>query len=139
MIRADKTAGLFTNISPPPSQDNHVELSLECRHVAWDAAIIAADCCTQAYRISKGLSGQLFDEAHFNVCIAYANCNHGIDDDRPSEFPEDSHGINGDCQDNDGWTLRGARATKWIETFPGPGIPTKMWSNRLVGGDPNVT
>lgn len=62
---------------------------------------IGTKCCTKDYHNSKGLSGRLWSDQDFNVAVAYANCNHGIDSDKPAMGPkEDPWGPNSVCLDD---------------------------------------
>lgn len=53
-------------------------------------------CCPKNWEISKGISGQEFSDQGWNVVIAYANCNHAPDADRPGDFQK--WGPNGQCE-----------------------------------------
>lgn len=54
------------------------------------------NCCHQGPssgitgKVGKGISGQKFTGAGWNVIIGYGNCNHGETADRPSMGPEDN-------------------------------------------------
>lgn len=70
---------------------------LGCKNdVADFAQRIYKECCRKK---GKGQSGQIFnDERGYNVVVAYGNCNHGWDSDRPGMGPpEDPWGPNGEC------------------------------------------
>ena len=63
------------------------------------AASVGRSCCTKDYTESKGISGQQFSDQGWNVIVAYGNCNHDQDRDRPGFGPaDDPWGPNGECQ-----------------------------------------
>ena len=79
--------------------DSASELKFNCTSVHDWFSKVAGSCCTQAYTKSKGISGRLLGDQNWNVAVAYGNCNHGQDADKPSMGPkEDPWGPNGACE-----------------------------------------
>ncbi|KAK0615284.1 hypothetical protein B0T17DRAFT_620074 [Bombardia bombarda] len=80
--------------------DNDNDISLSCKNeVAYMARYVGNECCTGA---PKGQSGQQFTDQNWNAIIAYANCNHGEDADRPAiGLADDPWGPNGECKAGD--------------------------------------
>jgi hypothetical protein len=77
-------------------QDNDHEVMMPCETAADFASHVGSVCCKSSYTVSKGLSGQAFSNEGWNVCVAYANCNHPADRDAPSIFIPP--GPNGECR-----------------------------------------
>jgi len=78
--------------------DNYFPINLSRKFdVGLVAQPIMDKCCHGG--MHKGISGQQFvDELGYNVIVAYANCNHGVDNDRPGIGPpSDPWGPNGVC------------------------------------------
>ena len=79
--------------------DNGHDVDIPYLTIRAFAATVGSKCCTKSYTESKGISGQEFSDQHWNVIVAYANCNHDKDRDRPSYGPVgDPWGPNGECQ-----------------------------------------
>ena len=75
--------------------DNYNSISMNCNRLAvW--AVQLQSCCRRSVVFSQGQSGQIFSSENFNVVVAYANCNHDPDRDRPSDFGDSN---NGSCED----------------------------------------
>jgi hypothetical protein len=78
--------------------DNYFPLNLSLK---FDIGLVAQPlmdkCCHGG--LHKGISGQQFvDELGYNIIVAYANCKHGVDNDRPGIGPpSDPWGPNGVC------------------------------------------
>lgn len=68
-----------------------------CDTFADFASAVGSACCKSSYTVSKALSGQAFSDEGWNVCVAYANCNHAANADAPSIFG--LPGLNGVCRD----------------------------------------
>ena len=79
------------------SQDNEHEISQPCEKFADFASAVGKGCCKSDYTKSKAISGQAFSKEGWNVCVAYANCRHADDADRPDIFG--LPGLNGECKD----------------------------------------
>lgn len=74
---------------------------MNCTNFHDFTTTIGTKCCTKDYTQSKGLSGRLWSDQDFNVAVGYANCNHGIDSDKPAMGPnEDPWGPNSVCLDD---------------------------------------
>ncbi|KAK3936356.1 hypothetical protein QBC46DRAFT_412178 [Diplogelasinospora grovesii] len=79
--------------------DNDHDITLDCKKDVADFGGEAAKCCTADWTKSKGISGQQFSDEGWNVIVAYANCNHDANSDRPAMGPsDDPWGPNGECQ-----------------------------------------
>lgn len=76
-------------------QDNTHVINPECAGVASMAQDIQQSCCQSSFH--DGTSGQVFDPSEYNVVVAYANCNHAADADRPEFSSQDGWGVNGEC------------------------------------------
>ncbi len=76
-------------------KDNDYDIHVACDDLAVWFADVSSNCCSKLEWASKGISGQEFSDAGWNVAIAYANCNHDPAADRPSQF---GPYINGDCE-----------------------------------------
>ncbi|KAJ9148590.1 hypothetical protein NKR23_g4986 [Pleurostoma richardsiae] len=75
--------------------DDDKEFTIECKHIADYASIIAKQCCTKPYTESKGISGEMSTEEGWSIFVAYGNCKHGRDADRPGPAPDP---YNGKCE-----------------------------------------
>ncbi|KAK4445784.1 hypothetical protein QBC34DRAFT_441414 [Podospora aff. communis PSN243] len=75
--------------------DNAFAITQKCSNIGLFGKQIALNCCLGA----GATSGQYFSDAeHFNVVVAYGNCDHEKDEDRPSLGPgDDKWGPNGPC------------------------------------------
>ncbi|KAK0752601.1 hypothetical protein B0T18DRAFT_427041 [Schizothecium vesticola] len=81
--------------------DSTAELKLNCTVFHDFTNSIGGKCCTKDYHDSKGISGRQWSDQDFNVVVAYGNCNHGIDSDKPAPGPKnDPWGPNGLCEDD---------------------------------------
>ncbi|KAK0726904.1 hypothetical protein B0T26DRAFT_747297 [Lasiosphaeria miniovina] len=77
--------------------DNNHDITLSCANdVVPRLDDVIVHCCNGA---KSGISGQKFsDDGTWNAIIAYGNCNHNWDADRPSMGPpDDIWGPNGAC------------------------------------------
>ncbi|KAK3365590.1 hypothetical protein B0T24DRAFT_723295 [Lasiosphaeria ovina] len=85
------TSGVY--VCNDRDQDLIIDCGVEAPGLADTPAV---QCCTAAH---SGISGQQFsDDGTWNVIIAYADCNHDWDADRPSMGPpDDIWGPNGAC------------------------------------------
>ncbi|EFX04104.1 hypothetical protein CMQ_1032 [Grosmannia clavigera kw1407] len=87
--------------------DNATETNIRCSTMANWLADICDGCCTTSVMQSKGLSGQQFSTAGWNVVVAFADCNDDPDADRPSDFSV--WGPNGQCLNYGGHATLGIR------------------------------
>jgi len=86
---------------PQICNDSAVELTRNCTVFHDFTNSIGGKCCTKDYHKSKGISGRQWSDQDFNVVVAYGNCNHGIDSDKPAPGPKnDPWGPNGLCEDD---------------------------------------
>ncbi|KAK0629526.1 hypothetical protein B0T17DRAFT_615290 [Bombardia bombarda] len=89
--KCKNTSGIYV------CNDNDHDVTLDCSLVgAWSGD--AGGCCPKDWTKSKGVSGQLLSTDGWNVIVAYANCNHPADQDRPAMGPDNSWGPNGPCE-----------------------------------------
>ncbi|KAK0755085.1 hypothetical protein B0T18DRAFT_386852 [Schizothecium vesticola] len=75
------------------------DLVLECAHDVGDFATRIFGSCCHNLLTKKGQSGQIFDDQRgYNVVVAFGNCKHERDSDRPGMGPPaDPWGPNGEC------------------------------------------
>lgn len=73
---------------------------LSCGKDVADLADWIFDYCCRNTHFFVGQSGQIFNDTRgYNVIIAYGNCNHDRDADRPANGPPgDPWGPNGVCR-----------------------------------------
>ncbi|KAK0654825.1 hypothetical protein B0T16DRAFT_383844 [Cercophora newfieldiana] len=91
--RCKNTTGVYV------CNDNDHDVIIPYLTIREFAAKPGKECCTKRYTDSKGISGQQFSDQNWNVIIAYANCNHPQDQDRPGFGPAgDPWGPNGACE-----------------------------------------
>ncbi|KAK1828922.1 hypothetical protein QBC39DRAFT_374237 [Podospora conica] len=82
--------------------DAATELKMNCTIFHDFTNSIGGKCCDKDPKKSKGLSGRQESDQNFNVVVAYANCNHGEDSDKPTKGPaSDPWGPNGACERDD--------------------------------------